>query len=437
MLTDSVTQPRFFRSAAIVLLATAAWFSSATLATAQDQNQDQTSAQQSQRTDSTIQSDVAAALQQDSSLKGQHISAKADHGVVTLTGNVQTDAQSQQAETDAANVAGVSGILNQLKVQKAGNGSSSAGIAAQNSANQLSPEDQNQPQTQNQPQPQAQNQNSIPPPPPDENQPQQAQQPQQQAQQPEQPYGAQGPDNGPPPPPDQQGYGAPPPQQGPYYQTPNAPVTIPAGTLLRVRLDQPLDSAHLQDGTIFQATNAVDVYERGVLAIPRGAALTGMVVATGQGGKGKLGGSAVLSLQLTNVNLAGNVFPLVTDVWSTRGPNKAGYTASNTAGGAVLGAIIGGIIGRGAGAAIGAGVGAAGGLAASEGTHGPHVILPVESQVDFHLAAPATVQPVSWREAQRLASSAPRPPVLVQRPRRPVYVAPPPPPYYGPYPYPY
>jgi hypothetical protein len=424
MLTDSATQPRLFRSAAIVLLATSAWFSSATLVAAQDQNQDSNSTQQAQRTDSAIQGDVAAAFQQDSALQGLHISATAANGVVTLTGSVQTEAQSQQAETDAANVAGVSGIMNQLKVQNPASGSSSAGLAAQTSANQLSPEKQNQEQNQNQnqPQAQAQDQNSVPPPPPDESQPQQAQQG---PEQPEQPYREA--------PPNQQGYA--PPEQVPYYPTQMAPVTIPAGTLLRVRLDQPLDTAHLQDGTIFQATNAVDVYERGVLAIPRGAALTGRVVNAGEGGKGKLGGSAVLSLQLTNVNLGGNIFPLVTDVWSSRGPNKAGYTASNTAGGAVLGAIIGGIIGRGAGAAIGAGVGAAGGLAASEATHGPRVVLPVEAQVDFHLAAPATVQPVSWREAQRLASSAPRPPVLVQRPRRPVYVVPRP--YYAPYPYPY
>lgn len=425
MLTDSATQPKFFRSAAIVLLATAAWFSSATLAAAQDENQNSNSAQQAQRTDSAIQADVAAVFQQDSALKGQHISAAAANGVVTLTGSVQTEAQSQQAETDAANVAGVSGILNHLKIENPGSGSSSAGLAAQASANQISPEDQNPGQNQNQPQAQSQNQNSVPPPPPDESQPQQPQQAQEGPEQPEQPYGEA--------PPNQQGYA--PPEQAPYYPTPMAPVTVPAGTLLRVRLDQPLDTAHLQDGTIFQATNAVDVYERGVLAIPRGAALTGRVVEAGEGGKGKLGGSAVLSLQLTNVNLAGNIFPLVTDVWSSRGPNKAGYTASNTAGGAILGAIIGGIIGRGAGAAIGAGVGAAGGLAASEATHGPRVLLPVEAQVDFHLAAPATVQPVSWREAQRLASSAPRPPVLVQRPRRPVYVAPRP--YYAPYPYPY
>ena len=425
MLTDSATQPRFFRSASIVLLATAAWFSGATLATAQGQNQDQpqdqNSAQQAQRTDSAIEGDVSAAFQQDSALQGQHILPTAANGVVTLTGSVQTEAQSQQAETDAANVAGVSGILNHLKIENPSSTATSVGLVAQTSANQLSPEAQNQPAAQ------SQNQNSVPPPPPDEAQPEQPQQPEQ----PEQPYGEQ-PGYGAPP--DQQGYGAPP-QQVPYYSTPTTPVTIPAGTLLRVRLDQPLDAAHLQDGTIFQATNAVDVYERGVLAIPRGAALTGRVVDAGKSGKGKLGGSAVLSLQLTNVNLAGYTFPIVTDVWSSRGPNKAGYTASNIAGGAVLGAIIGGIIGRGAGAAIGAGVGAAGGLAASSATNGPRVVLPVEAQVDFHLAAPTTVQPVSWREAQRLASRAPRPPVLMQRPRQPVYVAPRP--YYGPYPYPY
>jgi len=147
-----------------------------------------------------------------------------------------------------------------------------------------------------------------------------------------------------------------------------------------------------------------------------------------------LGGSATLRLQITNVNLGGQIFPLDTDVWSNKGPNKAGYTARNTVGGALLGAIIGGAVGRGEGAAIGAGAGAAGGLAASSATNGPRLYLPAEAMVDFHLANPATVQPVSWQEAQRLASSAPSGPVLVQRPR-PIYVVPGP--YYGPYPYAY
>lgn len=415
MLIQTAFKPKFFGRASIALLVVCAWFSISTLALAQ------------QRTDSAIQSDVAAAFQQDSSLQGQHITAAANKGVVTLTGTVQTQAQSQQAETDAANVTGVSGILNQIKVENPGNAAPDAGIAAQTSANQLTPDnDENQDQAQNQ----QQNESTVPPPPPDETQPQQPEQP-------EQPYQGQGAyqDQGAPPPPPP-GYGSQqayePPRQVPYYNTPTQPVLVPAGTLLRVRLDQPLDTAHLQAGTVFQATNAVDVFERGVLAIPRGAALTGQVVEAKEGGR--LGGSATLRLQLTSVNLAGRIFPLATDVWSSRGPNKAGYTASNTAGGAILGALIGGLVGRGAGAAIGAGVGAAGGLAASSATNGPRVYLPVESQVDFHLATPATVQPVSWQEAQRLASSVPPPPVLVRRPRR-VYVAPRP--YYAPYPYPY
>src|SRR6185312_5477280 len=418
MLIQTSFRPKFFRRASMALLVVCAWISISTSALAQ------------QRTDSAIQSDVASAFQQDSSLQGQHITATANKGIVTLTGTVQTQAQSQQAETDAANVTGVSGILNQIKVESPSNAAPDAGIAAQTSANQLSPENnENQDQAQNQPQ----NESTVPPPPPDETQPQQPEQPQQ-------PYQDQGayPDQGAPPPPPP-GYGAPPqqayepPRQVPYYNTPTQPVLVPAGTLLRVRLDEPLDTAHLQAGTVFQATNAVDVFEHGVLAIPRGAALTGQVVEAKEGGK--LGGSATLRLQLTSVNLAGRIFPLATDVWSSRGPNKAGYTASNTAGGAILGALIGGLVGRGAGAAIGAGVGAAGGLAASSATNGPRIYLPVESQVDFHLTTPATVQPVSWQEAQRLASSVPPPPVLVRRPRRPIYIAPRP--YYAPYPYPY
>jgi hypothetical protein len=409
MLIQTAIRPKFLRKAAVALLAGCAWFSASAASSAQ------------QSADATIQYNVMAAVQQDSSLQGQHISAAADKGVVTLTGTVQTQAESQKAETDAANVPGVSGILNHLKVENPSGAVPDAGLSAQTSANQVSPQDQDQNQAENQ----QQDQNTVPPPPPDENQPEQPQQPQRPAYE-----GQQQPGYGPPPPPDQQGYA--PPRQVPYYNTPTQPVIVPSGTLLRVRLDEPLDTAHLQNGTVFQATNSVDVYEHGVLAIPRGAMLTGQVVESKEGGK--LGGSAILRLQLTNVNLAGKVFPLTTDVWSSRGPNKAGYTASNTAGGAVLGAIIGGLIGRGAGAAIGAGVGAAGGLAASSASNGPRVYLPVEAQVDFHLSTPATVQPVSWQEAQRLASSAPAPPVLVRRPR-PIYVAPRP--YYAPYPYPY
>jgi hypothetical protein len=144
---------------------------------------------------------------------------------------------------------------------------------------------------------------------------------------------------------------------------------------------------------------------------------------------GPFGGSALLELQITSLNLGGNTVALVSDTWSNKGPNKAGYTAANTVGGAAVGAIIGGIIGRGTGAAIGAGAGAAAGAAGSAATNGPRLYLPAETLLNFHLASPVTVQPVSWQEAQRLASNVP------QLQTRPVYA---PRPYYAyPYPYPY
>lgn len=403
----------YLRTGSVGLLASCLWFSAGTAALAQDNTGGpQTSASQAARTDADIQSDVGYALTHDSTLQGQQIVCTTANGIVTLSGTVQTNAQVQQAETVAANVPGVSGIVNNLKV--ANPNSAQPPPANQASANSVtSSQDSSQ---------------NVPPPPPDMDPSAQTSQ----SQAPPPAY------NGARPPyqPQQQGGYYYPPQPPAYNPPPpSGPVTIPAGTLLRVRLSEPLDTAKVKSGTMFQATSAVDIYQNGVLAIPRGAVLQGQVVFAKNAGD--LGGSAELRLQLNSVNLEGKVFPLATDNWSSKGPNKAGYTVGNTVGIAALGAIIGGIAGGGTGAAIGAGIGGVGGLAASSATRGPRLILPPEAQVDFHLAGPVTVQPVSWQEAQRLASSVPQQPRLVQRP---VYMVPRPYaypyPYYG-YPYPY
>jgi hypothetical protein len=349
-----------------------------------------------------LQANVASALTHDPMLKNQPVTAYTANGVVTLTGTVETEQQRQEAETVAANVKGVSGIQNNITVA----GSESA-------------------QAQTAPPPPADAQPAPPPPPPDTQQPAAA------------PDSQQIP---PPPPPDEPAQPAQPaPQRAPYAPYPqggygrpyppqqtSGPVTIPAGTLLQIRISEPLDIAKLQDGAAFQATAASDVFEGNVLAIPRGAVLQGTVVKVKK--PGALGGSGELQLQVTAVNLSGQSYPVVSDIWSNRGPNKAGYTAGNTVGGAAVGAIIGGILGRGPGAAVGAVVGGGAGLAASSATNGPRLYLPPETLLNFHLTSAVTVQPVSWQEAQRLAQSVP------QLQRRPVYMAPAYP--YG-YPYPY
>jgi BON domain len=407
----------FFRTGSVGFLAGCLWFSAGTAALAQENAAGpQASAPQAARTDADIQSDLGYALTHESTLQGQQVSCTTANGTVTLSGTVQTDAQRQQAETVAANVPGVGGILNNIKVTNPGSPNSSAvnaAIASQQTANTPVPLTDDA-------------QSNVPPPPPDVDPNVQGSQNQSQA--PPSAY------NGARPPyqPQEQGGYYYPSQPPAYLPPPSGPVTIPAGTLLRVRLSEPLDTSKAKSGTFFEATAAVDIYQNGVLAIPRGAVIQGQVVLAKKAGD--LGGSPELQLQLTGVNLEGKVSPLATDIWSSKGPNKAGYTVGTTAGIAGLGAIIGGIAGGGAGAALGAGIGAVGGLAASSATHGPRLILPAEAQVDFHLTGPVKVQPVSSQEAQRLASSVPQ---LV---RRPAYAVPRPYPYpyYGyPYPYPY
>jgi hypothetical protein len=348
-----------------------------------------------------LQANVASALTHDPMLKNQPVTAYTANGVVTLTGTVETEQQRQEAETVAANVKGVSGIQNNITV--AGSESAQAQTAPPPPADAQPAPPPAPPDTQ-QPAAAPDSQQIPPPPPPDE------------PAQPAQPA----PQRAPYAPYPQRGYGQ------PYPQQTSGPVTIPAGTLLQIRISEPLDIAKLQDGAAFQATAASDVFEGNVLAIPRGAVLQGTVVKVKK--PGALGGSGELQLQVTAVNLSGQSYPVVSDIWSNRGPNKAGYTAGNTVGGAAVGAIIGGILGRGPGAAVGAVVGGGAGLAASSATNGPRLYLPPETLLNFHLTSAVTVQPVSWQEAQRLAQSVP------QLQRRPVYMAPPYP--YG-YPYPY
>ena len=218
----------------------------------------------------------------------------------------------------------------------------------------------------------------------------------------------------------------------PQQQDRSGPVSIPAGTLLSVRISEPLSTTNLKGGEVFQATAASDIYANGVVAVPRGAVLTGEVVESKNAGP--LGGSAKLDLKLTSIQLGANTYPVASDIWSSNGPSKTGYTATNAAGGAVFGAVVGAIAGGGVGAGVGALAGGATGVAISGATRGPRLTLPPEALLQFHMEQPLTVQPVPFAEAERIAASAPQPPVLRTRP---AYVVAPYPYRYAPYPYGY
>ena len=214
---------------------------------------------------------------------------------------------------------------------------------------------------------------------------------------------------------------------------PRGPVTLPQGTLIQVRTNEPVNSKRAKGGEPIQFTVIQDVTFGGVLAIPRGATVTREVIAdVKQPDKGSLTGSNELALQLTSLDLMGQSYPLQSDMFKVKGPGKGEHSAGNIVGGALIGAIIGGAIGRGEGAAIGAVAGGGTGAAASAASSGPGVWIPAEALVSFHLTTPVTVQPVTQQEAMRLAQGLyPGGPNLY---RRGPYASP----YgYGPYPYAY
>jgi hypothetical protein len=360
----------------------------------------------SARSDGQIEMDVVRVLDASKALKQDLITAATIQGEVTLSGTVSSEASSELAGSLVSGVPGVTQVHNNLKV---GNPQETQNAGTDANAQQMAQDAQP-------------DQGSV--------------------------SGA-GQADGPMPPPSDVAAGQagnqtiPPtaapvrpryaPQPPPYptaamNEGPKAPVTIPVGTLLQVRTNEPVGSKNAKEGTAVEFTVIHDVNFGGVLAIPRGATVHGVVTESKKAGA--LGGSPELALKLMSLDLGGQNYPLESDQFKVKGPNKAGQTVGNAFGGALLGAIIGGAAGRGAGAAIGAGAGAVAGTAASAASTGPGVWIPSEALVDFHLSKPLTVTPVNAQEAARLAQGLyPGGPRLYRRgygPYGPVYAAYPP-----------
>jgi hypothetical protein len=374
------------------------------------------------RTDGQIEMDVVQALDASAALKNDLITAATIQGKVTLAGTVVSDADKRLAESLVAKVPGVVGVQNNLKVGNPADDANAAGIPEDNTsppevddqqppaAPGQQPNPGNPPQAQGYPQ-----QGQQPPPPPaqGQNYPQRAPYPQPQ-------YGQQ---PGYPPPPPGYGQGYPPPPPGyapPYaprsngYATAKGPITMLEGTVLQVRTNDSLGEKGAKDGQPVDFTVIRDVAVNGYLAIPRGAIVHGVVSEVKHAGA--LTGAPELALRATALDIDGRVYPIDSDQFKVRGPNKTGHTVGDAIGGALIGAIIGGAAGRGEGAAIGAAAGGTAGTALSA-AGSPHVWIPAEALVVFHLNSPVTVDPVSREVATRLSQGLyPGGPTLYRRP---------------------
>ena len=183
----------------------------------------------------------------------------------------------------------------------------------------------------------------------------------------------------------------------------SAASTIPAGTLVHVRITDDLSSETAHPGDTFRGVleNAIEI--NGKTTYPRGSAVTGRVRAVVT--SGRLSRPGVLELELTRVESGGKSATLTTETWRLKGKSHTKSNVTKIGGGAAAGAIIGAIAGGGKGAAIGAGVGAAAGTGVAAATGKEPAIVESESLVTFTTTESATASTAAAPAAASTAKS--------------------------------
>ncbi len=293
--------------------------------------------------DAQVTSEIQSRLGADSGLQNKQITVQSDKGTVTLSGNVDNDAQREAAAKYAAAQPGVKQIINNLQVAP-----TSAASTPSQDASAIS-EPAPAPVAASAPKPSAstkRHQKSY------QSQDNYASQPAPQsagsATSQSAPTPTQVAENTPPPPPP-----AP------------AKVTVPSGTSVPVRLIDTIDSGTAQTGDTFHATLDSPIAIDGEVVVPAHYDVEGHIVAAQA--SGKFAGKALLELQLDRIKVGDRWYNVETDHFKQETGSRGKNTAAKVGGGAVAGAILGGIFGGGKGAAIGsvAGAGAGGGVQAA------------------------------------------------------------------------
>jgi len=169
-------------------------------------------------------------------------------------------------------------------------------------------------------------------------------------------------------------------------------VTVPAGTRILIRTADPVDSSKNKAGYRFTASLETNLQAEDTVVAPRGTTVYGHLAQASSAGKMK--GSSQLTLELTDIVINGNPYPLLTSTFEVKGKGEGSQTAKKVIGGAGLGALIGGIAGGGKGALIGVASGAAAGTIIAGSKKGEQLVIPSESLLEFRLQEPVSL-PVS------------------------------------------
>jgi hypothetical protein len=166
-------------------------------------------------------------------------------------------------------------------------------------------------------------------------------------------------------------------------------ITVPAGTRVLIRTIDPIDTTKQKTGFRFTASLETNLKADNTVVAPRGTIVYGQLVQASSAGR--MAGSSQLMLELTDIELDGTAYPMLTSTYEIKGKGEGSKTAKKIFGGAGLGALIGGIAGGGTGAAIGVLAGAAGGTAIAASKKGEQLSIPSESLLEFRLEQPLSL----------------------------------------------
>lgn len=167
-------------------------------------------------------------------------------------------------------------------------------------------------------------------------------------------------------------------------------VTVPAGTLITVRLGETLSSDRNQPNDSFMATLDQPLAVDGFVIAERGSRVEGRVVQAEKAGKVK--GVSRLAVELTKIHTSdGQTVRIQTAMFEKEGETSKKEDAAKVGAVAAIGAAIGAIAGGGKGAGIGAAAGGAAGAGDVMLTRGKPVELQVETRISFRLDQPVTI----------------------------------------------
>jgi len=169
-----------------------------------------------------------------------------------------------------------------------------------------------------------------------------------------------------------------------------APVVVPAGTVLRIRVNQSISVKTSHAGNAFDGTIVDPVAVNGVEVIPASSIARGRVVAAHR--RGHFKGRSVLELTLTGLDVNGRGYQLDTGTLVRTKKGKGKRTAAFIGGGTGVGMLIGGVASGGVGLLIGGLSGAGAGTLGAAFTGNRDIDIPAETVMSFRLDQPIQLQ---------------------------------------------